>query len=136
MEKVSVFILRVQNKSRITLIIWKQMVLNNTFRLDITLKNTLLDNMFTLVTLYHLGSEVSLKITLKGDAKTYQIHCCRTPSRQSGGSSCVQVSMLLAGDLRTHLFKHTDGVMFAVLVMIFILIDEGTCCVMYRRLRR
>ena len=40
--------------------------------------------------------------------------------------------MLLAGDLRTHLFKHTDGVMFAVLVMIFILIDEGTCCVMYR----
>ena len=72
MEKVSVFILRVQNKSRITLIIWKQMVLNNTFRLDITLKNTLLDNMFTLVTLYHLGSEVSLKITLKGDAKTYQ----------------------------------------------------------------
>ena len=38
MEKVSVFILRVQNKSRITLIIWKQMVLNNTFRLDITLK--------------------------------------------------------------------------------------------------
>ena len=37
MEKVSVFILRVQNKSRITLIIWKQMVLNNTFQLDITL---------------------------------------------------------------------------------------------------
>ena len=50
MKKVSVFILRVQNKSRITLIIWKQMVLNNTFRLDITLKkNTLLDNIFTLV---------------------------------------------------------------------------------------
>ena len=66
MEKVSVFILRVQNKSRITLIIWKQMVLNNTFRLDITLKKHFTGQHFYFSYIISLGIGSVLENYFKG----------------------------------------------------------------------